>query len=98
MKTICRLAVVWVASLVVAPGISAAAEFMFRANVDGQMLEGKPLAWNAEQMLLLGRDGWLHDFNPKHAKDAVKTAPSFAPYSAAEMREILQHEFDGRFE
>ena len=53
-----------------------AAEFMFRASVDGQMLEGKPLSWNAEQMLLLGRDGQLYEFNPKLAKEAVKTEPA----------------------
>jgi len=36
--------------------------------------------------------------NTKLAKEAVKTGPSFVPYSAAEMREMLQHEFDSRFE
>ena len=42
-----------------------AADFMFRANVDGQILEGQPLHWSATQMLLLGRDGRLYEFNPK---------------------------------
>ena len=51
-----------------------AAEFMFRARVDGQMLEGKPLSWSTQQMLLLGRDGQLHEFNPKLAKEARKPA------------------------
>jgi hypothetical protein len=98
MKPSRFLGTLWVASIISAPGTAVAAEFMFRARVDGQMLEGKPLTWNSQQMLLLGRDGRLHDFNPKLAKEAVKTAPSFVPYSAAEMRTMLQHEFDGRFE
>ena len=49
---------------------------MFRARVDGQMLEGKPLSWSAEQMLLLGRDGRLHEFNPKLAKEGQKDQPA----------------------
>jgi hypothetical protein len=82
-------------------GISPAArpaDFMFRARVDGQMLEGKPLSWSGEQMLLLGRDGRLHDFNPKQAKEAQKTSPRFFGYSPAEMKSALQHEFDKRFD
>ena len=33
-------------------------------------------------MLLLGRDGRLHEFNPKLAKEAEKTSPRFFGYSA----------------
>jgi hypothetical protein len=98
MKATRLFATIWLASIIAVPALAATAEFMFRAKVDGQTLEGKPLAWNSQQMLLLGRDGRLHDFNPKLAKEAVKTGPSFVPYSAAEMREMLQHEFDNRFE
>jgi hypothetical protein len=79
-------------------GFAAAAEFMFRANVEGITLEGKPLTWNSQQMLLLGRDGKLYDFNPKLAKDAEQTSPTYAPYSAAEMKAALLHEFDSRFD
>src|SRR3954453_20412239 len=79
-------------------GFAAAAEFMFRANVEGITLEGKPLTWNSQQMLLLGRDGKLYDFNPKLAKDAEQTSPTYAPYSAAEMKAALLQEFDSRFD
>lgn len=75
-----------------------AAEFMFRARVDGQMVEGKPLSWTAQQMLLLGRDGRLYDFNPKLAKEAMKTSPRFFGYSASEMKAALQQEFDKQFD
>ena len=77
---------------------AAGAEFMFRARVDGRMLEGKPLHWTDEQMLLLGRDGRFYEFNPKLAKEAQKTAPRFVGYSASEMRTALQNEFDKRFD
>lgn len=92
--------VVWIlAAWFVAGRIQTpAAEFMFRATVEGQLLEGKPLSWNADQMLLLGRDGRLNEFNPKLAKEAVKTSPNFVGYSAADMKTALQQEFGGRFE
>jgi hypothetical protein len=77
---------------------ASAAEFMFRARVDGQMLEGKPLSWSANQMLLLGRDGRLHEFNPKLAKEAKRTSPRFFGYSPSEMKTSLQREFDKRFD
>jgi hypothetical protein len=71
---------------------------MFRARVEGKMLEGKPLHWSDQQMLLLGRDGQLHDFNPKLAKEGKKTSPRFFGYSPAEMKTALQQEFDKRFD
>jgi hypothetical protein len=98
MKAPHLLATLLLASLIAAPGVAVPAEFMFRARLEGETVEGKPLAWNSEQMLLLGRDGRLREFNPKLAKEAVKTSPNFVPYSAAEMRDMLQHEFDNRFE
>jgi hypothetical protein len=80
------------------PATSRSAEFMFRARVDGEMVEGKPLAWSAEQMLLLGRDGQLHDFNPKLAKEAEKTSPRFFGFTASEMKSGLQQEFGKQFD
>jgi len=77
---------------------SSAAEFMFRARVDGQMLEGKPLSWSSDQMLLLGRDGQLYEFNPKQAKEGKKTSPRFFGYSQSEVKTALQKEFDKRFD
>jgi hypothetical protein len=92
--------IVAVAALSIAFGCGRclAAEFMFRARVNGQMVEGKPLTWSSEQMLLLGRDGRLHEFNPKLAKDGKKTSPRFFGYSPAEMKMALQKEFDKRFD
>jgi hypothetical protein len=85
--------------MIVACGVRAdAAEFMFRATVDGEVLEGKPLRWNKQQMFLLSRDGRLYEFNPKLARDAVKTGAQFASYSASEMKLSLEHEFGNRFE
>ena len=90
-----RFATAWVAACAVP---ADAAEFMFRARVDGQTLEGKPLSWDAEHMRLLGRDGRLHQFNPKLAQDAVKTGPRFIAYSPAELKAALEQEYGKRFE
>ena len=77
---------------------AAAAEFMFRANVDGRQLEGQPLQWSADQMLLLGRDGQLYEFDPKTAQHAKKTGPQFVGYSLPEMKRALQEEFGEQFD
>jgi hypothetical protein len=71
---------------------------MFRARVDGRMLEGRPLSWSAEHMVLLGRDGQLYEFNPKKAKEAKKTSPRFFGYSPSEMKSELQKEFGKQFD
>src|SRR5262249_10854114 len=103
-KRHCRMTINRLLSLItfalvfLAAMFAPAAEFMFRASVDGKLLEGKPLTWTSGQMLLLGRDGKLYDFNPNLAKDAEKTSPTYVPYSAAEMKALLQSEFDSRFE
>jgi Protein of unknown function (DUF1570) len=91
-------AALFVLGLLSARERAAAAEFMFRARVDGRMLEGKPLYWTADHMQLLGRDGQLHEFNPKLAKEGRKTSPRFFGYSASEMKTVLQQEFDKRFD
>ncbi|MEM9658045.1 MAG: DUF1570 domain-containing protein [Planctomycetota bacterium] len=93
-----RLLTVVAATQAFVPTSAPAAEFMFRARVDGRLLEGKPLHWTDTQMLLLGRDGALHEFNPKEAKDAKKTAPRFVGYESGEIKRALYEEFGDRFE
>ena len=58
---------------------SSAADFMFRADVKGETLEGKPLTWTANEMLMLSRDGRLYDFDPHDAKNGAKTAANSPP-------------------
>jgi hypothetical protein len=72
--------------------------FMMRATVEGQLIEGQPLAWTPQQVLLLGRDGALYDINPNEAKGAKKTAASFSPYTSSELAARLRDEFDRNFE
>ncbi len=84
--------IVLVATLL-APRAASAVDFMFRATVDGETIEGKPLAWTDYEMHLLGRDGRVHDFDPHEAKNARKTSPDFVGYTVPEMRRELHQEF-----
>ena len=93
LQTVLALALVipWVRS-------SRGAEFMFRARVDGQLVEGKPLYWTDTQMFLLGRDGALRQFNPQKAKEGKKIASRFVGYEMQLMKRALQEEFSDYFE
>lgn len=84
--------------LLASPQEVPAADFMFRAIVGGQAIEGRPLTWTDATMTLLGRDGRLHEFAPSQAKQAKRTAPKFRGYSSEEMRQRLYEEFGTRFD
>lgn len=79
-----------------APG--AEANFMIRARVGEEMVEGRPLTWSEEFVYLLSRDGQLVTFEPEEASDYEKTAPRFTGYSTAKMRSSLYKEFGQDYE
>ena len=74
------------------------AKFMMSALVDGKRIEGQPLSWTKKQMLLLGRDGQLYDFEPEAAKQSKKIGTGYRGYSIVEMQNRLRDEFQGKFE
>jgi Protein of unknown function (DUF1570) len=84
--------------LLVCVARAPAADFMFRATVDGETFEGRPLAWTDDVMHLLARDGRLHTFPPHDAKDAKKTSPTFSGYTMQEMKRELYREFGDQLE
>jgi hypothetical protein len=90
------VACVWLSCFAFA--VAEPAPFMMRAQVDGRLIEGQPLAWTQQQMLILGRDGVLYDFDPANAKDASRFGQGFVAYSAAELTGLLRQEFDANFE
>ena len=73
--------------------MAAAQDFMFSAKYNGDELEGRPLLWTDQQMLILARDGALHTVDPRQAEEARKTAPRFQGYTTSEMRSALYDEF-----
>lgn len=72
---------------------TAMAGFMFQAKVDGKIIEGEAIDWSARHMLVYGRDGQLHHFDPRKATEGKKTGTSFSTYSLKELREQLRSEF-----
>ncbi len=62
---------------------------MVRLTLRGQELEGAPLAWNAREVHLLGRDGRLWQFQPSRAAEFRQTSSQFSGYSTSELRAIL---------
>jgi len=65
---------------------------MLQTVVKGQKLEGLPLAWSADRVHLVARDGRLWEFSPGEAQDYQQTSGYFRGYSAAEMRSALERE------
>lgn len=98
MRIVLRQTCIW--SLAVAAVFTMNAEasgkpknFMMRARVDGRMIEGQPLFWTRSQIVLLGRDGRVHDFDPREANYSQKTSPRFFGYRMSEMKQELYKEF-----
>lgn len=94
---------VWMALGLLLSGVASAAaetplEGMIQLTLDGQVVEGRPLAWDSEQVRLLGRDGRLWEFPPQNAHDFRKTSSRFQPYSPSEIRASLLRELGQGFE
>jgi hypothetical protein len=96
-RLICAAIAAW-CFIHAATAIAEPAPFMMRAVVNGRTIEGQPLAWASEQILLLGRDGALYDFKPIEAKNSQKTAKGYAGYTTGEMQALVRNEFDRRFD
>jgi len=65
-------------------------------DIGDERIEGTPLAWSKQQVLLLARDGRLWDFAPKESRNFRKVSSSFSSYSASEMRAALERELRGK--
>ncbi len=66
--------------------------------VDGNVLEGTPVAWNNSTVLMLDRSGLLLKFPPDRAQDFRQVSNYFRPWSQSEMRGQLQREFGRQFD
>ncbi len=81
---------------VAAPAAGEPAPFMMQTRLGDRVVEGQPLVWSKSQVLLLGRDGALYDFDPADAKDSKKTGKSYVGYAPAEIQALLRAEFGRR--
>ncbi len=94
------MALAFVGLLAIAlPSLAAApAQMTMEALVRGQRVEGMPLAFSSDQVVLLGRDGAIVEFSPSEAQEYRKTSETFTPYSSSVLRGMLQREFGSKYE
>jgi hypothetical protein len=76
----------------------AAGQFMVEVTLRRQQIEGMPLAWDAQRVHLLGRDGRLWQFAPDEPSRFQQTADRFRSYSPSELRAELLRELGPEFE
>ncbi len=88
------------AALAAAPatGVRGGDDYMIKAIVKGEFVEGQPLSWSERKVFLLARDGQLISFNPAEATDYRKSSPRLYAYSTGEIRGKLYREFGSRFD
>jgi hypothetical protein len=71
---------------------------MVELTLRGQRVEGLPLAFSTQQVLLLGRDGRLWDFDPHDARDYRPTTRDFRSLPVSELRAMLLRELGAGYE
>ncbi|MDX1964105.1 MAG: DUF1570 domain-containing protein [Pirellulales bacterium] len=69
----------------------------FELTLAGERLEGRPLAWSEDNVLLLTRAGALKSFHPNQATDFRQTARDFTSYPASVMKARLEAELGHDF-
>ena len=75
-----------------------AKNWTLQLQLHGKMIEGLPISWSKNNVVLLGRDGRLWNFAPQEAQDFHKSDSSFRSYSQAVMRAKLLSEFGNRYD
>ncbi len=72
--------------------------YTLKLEFQGQELEGLPLAWSDENIVLLERDGRLLDVDPRRVGKFQKVNGAFATLTPAAMQARLREEFGKGFE
>ncbi len=67
-------------------------------RLDGQTIEGRPLAWDSHEVRLVGRDGRLWQFPPGEATEWRQLSTRFTPATVSELRADLLRELGREFE
>src|SRR5688500_7033520 len=71
---------------------------MLKLELDGKPLEGLPLAWSNENVILLDRVGKLWEFDPNTVSKFQATPLPFSSHSLSLMQTRLRDEFGPNFE
>jgi hypothetical protein len=67
-------------------------------SLQNRALEGKPVFWNDDFVVLMSRDGQLVTFTPRDAQEFRQVSPRFQSHSQAMMRGELLREFGTAFD
>ncbi len=80
--------------------LSAGDEFNFTLKIDTaeKSHEGRPVAWNDHQFIMLRRDGRMLHFQMNEVTDFTKKSPHFSPYNHVKIQRHLQKLFGRRYE
>lgn len=98
MRQLAMLLAVGLLGVATAQTAAAPAEGMLEVYLRGQWIEGCPVAWNAAQVLLLGRDGRLWSFAPREVSEFRRSAGRFRSYTPSELRAALLRELGPGYE
>jgi hypothetical protein len=71
---------------------------MIELTLKGHRVEGVPLRWSRQQVVLLGRDGRLWKFAPEEASGFRNTSSQFRSYPPSEFRAVLLRELGDGYE
>ncbi len=71
---------------------------MIELMLRGQRIEGAAMAWKSDEVLLLGRDGRLWQFEPQEASEFRKSAERFSSLPISELRATLLKELGKGFD
>jgi len=81
------------------PGAGASPPgWMVKLRLGDRTIEGAPLAWDANRVHLLGRDGRLWEFSPREAAEYRRTSNRFRSYSVSQLRAMLLGELGTGYE
>lgn len=84
--------------LLAAASARGESDWMLALRLGEEQVEGRPLAWDAATVYLLGRDGRLWQFAPGEATDFRKTSSRFQSYSVSKLRAMLLRELGQAYE
>ncbi|MCG8653008.1 MAG: DUF1570 domain-containing protein [Pirellulales bacterium] len=68
-------------------------------SASGKIQQGLSLVELAHEMIVIGRDGWLHSLDPRDQTAKIRSLEGrYQPVSASELRNLLRSEFGRNFE
>lgn len=94
-----KLAVLFLPALVLPASSHAQTTGMVQFFAGGKLQKGMPLVDLAQEMVVIGRDGWMHSLNPSNPKAQIRRLDErYQPASVTELRNQLRAEFGGYYE